>query len=144
MLNAREPKIVNGPQILDKYVGESEANVRKLFADAEEEEKRVKTFGKFSFRNREKFITFRVFFFSWDRTAVYTSSFSMKSMQFANLGVLWFVETKKKAFDQSLFFSFSLGKWCWCSRYRRQSIIIENRWCRSIEQYSCDWNDESS
>ena len=42
MLNAREPKIVNGPQILDKYVGESEANIRKLFADAEEEEKRVK------------------------------------------------------------------------------------------------------
>ena len=41
MLNAREPKIVNGPQILDKYVGESEANIRKLFADAEEEEKRV-------------------------------------------------------------------------------------------------------
>lgn len=40
MLNAREPKIVNGPQILDKYVGESEANIRKLFADAEEEEKR--------------------------------------------------------------------------------------------------------
>ncbi|XP_074640083.1 vesicle-fusing ATPase-like isoform X2 [Tubulanus polymorphus] len=40
MLNAREPKIVNGPQILDKYVGESEANVRKLFAEAEEEEKR--------------------------------------------------------------------------------------------------------
>ena len=41
MLNSREPKIVNGPQILDKYVGESEANIRKLFADAEEEEKRV-------------------------------------------------------------------------------------------------------
>lgn len=41
MLNAREPKIINGPQILDKYVGESEANVRKLFAEAEEEEKRV-------------------------------------------------------------------------------------------------------
>ena len=40
-MNAREPKIVNGPQILDKYVGESEANIRKLFADAEEEEKRV-------------------------------------------------------------------------------------------------------
>lgn len=49
MLNAREPKIVNGPQILDKYVGESEANVRRLFADAEEEEKRVSsiTFKKF-------------------------------------------------------------------------------------------------
>lgn len=41
MLNAREPKIVNGPQILDKYVGESEANIRRLFADAEEEEKKV-------------------------------------------------------------------------------------------------------
>ncbi|VDP02205.1 unnamed protein product [Soboliphyme baturini] len=41
MLNAREPKIINGPQILDKYVGESEANIRKLFADAEEEAKRV-------------------------------------------------------------------------------------------------------
>lgn len=41
MLNAREPKIVNGPQILDKYVGESEANIRRLFAEAEEEEKRM-------------------------------------------------------------------------------------------------------
>ncbi|PNF26292.1 Vesicle-fusing ATPase 1 [Cryptotermes secundus] len=41
MLNAREPKIVNGPQILDKYVGESEANIRHLFAEAEEEEKRL-------------------------------------------------------------------------------------------------------
>uniref|UniRef100_A0AC35TH86 Vesicle-fusing ATPase n=1 Tax=Rhabditophanes sp. KR3021 TaxID=114890 RepID=A0AC35TH86_9BILA len=37
MLNSKEPKIVNGPEILDKYVGESEANVRKLFADAEAE-----------------------------------------------------------------------------------------------------------
>lgn len=41
MLNAREPKIINGPEILDKYVGESEANVRRLFAEAEEEEKRM-------------------------------------------------------------------------------------------------------
>lgn len=41
MLNAREPKIINGPQILNKYVGESEANIRQLFAEAEEEEKRV-------------------------------------------------------------------------------------------------------
>ena len=41
MLNSREPKIVNGPEILDKYVGESEANIRKLFADAEEEQKRM-------------------------------------------------------------------------------------------------------
>ena len=43
MLKAREPKIVNGPEILNKYVGESEANVRKLFGDAEEEQKRVRT-----------------------------------------------------------------------------------------------------
>ena len=35
MLNAREPKIVNGPEILNKYVGQSEENIRKLFADAE-------------------------------------------------------------------------------------------------------------
>ena len=41
MLNAREPKIVNGPQILDKYVGESEANIRKLFEDAEEEQRKM-------------------------------------------------------------------------------------------------------
>lgn len=41
MLNARDPKIVNGPEILDKYVGESEANVRRLFAEAEEEERRM-------------------------------------------------------------------------------------------------------
>jgi len=41
MLNAREPKIVNGPEILDKYVGESEANIRKLFQEAEDDEKRL-------------------------------------------------------------------------------------------------------
>jgi len=41
MLNAREPKIVNGPEILDKYVGESEANIRKLFAEAEEDERKL-------------------------------------------------------------------------------------------------------
>jgi len=40
MLNAREAKIVNGPQILDKFVGESEANIRRLFEDAEAEFKR--------------------------------------------------------------------------------------------------------
>ncbi|KAK7470300.1 transport between ER and Golgi ATPase protein [Stygiomarasmius scandens] len=37
MLNAREPKVVNGPEILNKYVGASEENIRKLFADAEKE-----------------------------------------------------------------------------------------------------------
>ncbi|XP_023322671.1 vesicle-fusing ATPase 1 [Eurytemora carolleeae] len=41
MLNAREPKIVNGPEILDKYVGESEANIRKLFQEAEEDERKL-------------------------------------------------------------------------------------------------------
>lgn len=40
MLNAREPKIVNGPEILNKYVGESEANIRKLFEDAENDQKK--------------------------------------------------------------------------------------------------------
>ncbi len=39
MLHGREPKVVNGPEILNKYVGESEANIRKLFADAEAEYK---------------------------------------------------------------------------------------------------------
>lgn len=39
MLNAREPQIVNGPEILSKYVGASEENIRKLFAEAEREYK---------------------------------------------------------------------------------------------------------
>lgn len=39
MLNAREPKIINGPEILNKYIGESESNVRNLFAEAEVEYK---------------------------------------------------------------------------------------------------------
>ncbi|KAJ3105567.1 transport between ER and Golgi ATPase protein [Phlyctochytrium planicorne] len=39
MLNAKEPIIVNGPEILNKYVGQSEENVRKLFAAAEQEYK---------------------------------------------------------------------------------------------------------
>jgi len=37
MLNAKEPKVVNGPEILDKYVGGSEKNVRELFGDAEKD-----------------------------------------------------------------------------------------------------------
>lgn len=40
MLNAREPKVVNGPEILNKFVGQSEENIRKLFADAEKEVRR--------------------------------------------------------------------------------------------------------
>ncbi|SCP04352.1 N-ethylmaleimide-sensitive fusion protein, putative [Plasmodium ovale] len=38
-LNAREPKIINGPEILNKYVGQSEENIRNLFKDAEIEYK---------------------------------------------------------------------------------------------------------
>jgi vesicle-fusing ATPase len=37
MLNGKEPTVVNGPEILDKFVGESEKKVRELFAPAEEE-----------------------------------------------------------------------------------------------------------
>ncbi|EGE02082.1 hypothetical protein TEQG_01122 [Trichophyton equinum CBS 127.97] len=37
MLNAREPKVINGPEVLNKFVGQSEENIRKLFADAEKE-----------------------------------------------------------------------------------------------------------
>jgi vesicle-fusing ATPase len=39
IINAKEPKIVNGPEILDKYVGGSEEKIRALFADAEKEQK---------------------------------------------------------------------------------------------------------
>ncbi|KAL1523361.1 hypothetical protein AB1Y20_018305 [Prymnesium parvum] len=38
MLNGKEPKIVNGPEVLSKYVGQSEENIRNLFADAEAEQ----------------------------------------------------------------------------------------------------------
>ncbi len=34
ILNCAEPKIVNGPSLLSKYVGQSEENVRNLFVDA--------------------------------------------------------------------------------------------------------------
>ncbi|KAG6041945.1 hypothetical protein E4U41_000060 [Claviceps citrina] len=39
LLNARPPKIINGPEVLNKYVGQSEENIRNLFADAEKEYK---------------------------------------------------------------------------------------------------------
>eukprot|EP01071_Lankesteria_metandrocarpae_P002531 Lankesteria_metandrocarpae@DN2392_c0_g1_i1.p1 len=39
-LKSNEPKIVNGPEVLNKFVGESEANIRLLFADAEQEQKK--------------------------------------------------------------------------------------------------------
>lgn len=39
LLNSREPIVVNGPEVLNKYVGASEENVRKLFEPAEKEYK---------------------------------------------------------------------------------------------------------
>ncbi|XJO78664.1 hypothetical protein BDV3_003069 [Batrachochytrium dendrobatidis] len=39
MLNSNEPLIVNGPEVLNKFVGQSEENIRKLFAPAEAEYK---------------------------------------------------------------------------------------------------------
>ncbi|KAL9816443.1 Vesicle-fusing ATPase [Arabidopsis thaliana] len=43
MLNGKDPKIVNGPEVLSKFVGETEKNVRDLFADAEQDQR---TLGK--------------------------------------------------------------------------------------------------
>eukprot|EP00056_Hartaetosiga_gracilis_P003950 m.69745 g.69745 ORF g.69745 m.69745 type:complete len:768 (+) comp11645_c0_seq1:143-2446(+) len=37
MLEGREPKIVSGPEVLSKFVGQAEENIRELFADAEAE-----------------------------------------------------------------------------------------------------------
>jgi vesicle-fusing ATPase len=108
MLNAREPKIVNGPQILDKYVGESEANIRKLFAEADEEEKRVYIY-------------------------IYPSYFSKSIPFFLQLGpnsglhIIIFDEidaickTRGSVVRRIFLFSyrinnfFLIGKWCWCS-----------------------------
>ncbi|MCL7037787.1 hypothetical protein MKW94_026521 [Papaver nudicaule] len=39
MLNGKDPKIVNGPEVLSKFVGETEKNVRELFADAENDQR---------------------------------------------------------------------------------------------------------
>lgn len=40
LLNGKEPKIVNGPEVLSKFVGETEKNVRDLFADAENDQRK--------------------------------------------------------------------------------------------------------
>ncbi|XP_050205034.1 vesicle-fusing ATPase [Mercurialis annua] len=39
ILNGKEPKIVNGPEVLSKFVGETEKNIRDLFADAENDQR---------------------------------------------------------------------------------------------------------
>eukprot|EP01041_Mallomonas_annulata_P008356 gene8356-17215_t len=51
ILNAREPKIINGPEVLDKYVGGSEEKIRELFADAEKEQLLSKIDGVDSLNN---------------------------------------------------------------------------------------------
>ncbi|CAN6980492.1 unnamed protein product [Brassica oleracea var. botrytis] len=55
MLNGKDPKIVNGPEVLSKFVGETEKNVRDLFADAEQDQR---TLGK-----KKMFSLICVFFF---------------------------------------------------------------------------------
>lgn len=40
-LTAKEPKVVNGPEILDKFVGESERKIRDLFADARQDQQEL-------------------------------------------------------------------------------------------------------
>lgn len=37
LLAGKEPKVVNGPDVLNKFVGQTEENIRKLFLEAEEE-----------------------------------------------------------------------------------------------------------
>jgi SpoVK/Ycf46/Vps4 family AAA+-type ATPase len=36
-LNSREPVLINGPEIMDKYIGEAERKIREVFEAAEEE-----------------------------------------------------------------------------------------------------------
>lgn len=38
VLKARTPKIVNGPEVFNKFVGQTEENIRELFKEAEEEQ----------------------------------------------------------------------------------------------------------
>ena len=39
ILNVREFKVINGPELYDKYVGETEKKIREIFSNAEEDEK---------------------------------------------------------------------------------------------------------
>lgn len=71
MLNAREPKVVNGPEILNKFVGQSEENIRKLFEDAEKEVSM--SLARLSISKRRR-----------ATRAVFTLSFSTNSTLFAS------------------------------------------------------------
>ena len=46
IMNSHPPKIVSGPEILNKFIGESESNLRNLFSDAEQEYKEKGEFSK--------------------------------------------------------------------------------------------------
>jgi vesicle-fusing ATPase len=106
MLNAREPKIVNGPQILDKYVGESEANIRKLFAEAEEEEKRVLKSILFSQ------ISQILFFQLGPNSGLHIIIFDEIDAICKTRGSV----VRRIVLQLKSFFSSSLiGKWSWCS-----------------------------
>lgn len=41
VLKTKEPKIVNGPEIFSKFVGEAEENIRKLFKEAIEDQENL-------------------------------------------------------------------------------------------------------
>lgn len=40
LLTENKPKIINGPEVLNKYVGESEKNIREIFSEAETDKQR--------------------------------------------------------------------------------------------------------
>ena len=122
MLNAREPKIVNGPQILDKYVGESEANIRRLFADAEEEEKRVKTILHLSS-------------FSLTTVTYYRFCFTVGSQQ-------WLAHYYFRRNRCNLQGSWICRRCFRRTRYRGQPAAGKDRWCRATEQHPGHWYDK--
>lgn len=84
MLNAREPKVVNGPEILNKFVGQSEENIRKLFGDAEKE---VRYFALSVIEEANSALNELLLVYSTRRRAtsqVFTSLSSMSWTQFAS------------------------------------------------------------
>lgn len=42
LLKGKEPKVVNGPEVLNKFVGQSEENIRNLFKEAEKDQEEKK------------------------------------------------------------------------------------------------------
>ena len=136
MLNAREPKVVNGPEILNKYVGASEENVRKLFEDAEKEASPhrlsvvVETNSKrcCSIRRRVTRVACTLSFStSW--------MLSSNSVVQQTVGPAW-VTLLSTSFCQR--YSVSLLE------FSKVLISISDGWCRQTEQYPCHWYDEQA